>query len=234
MIGLKRLLWGLQNVSSWVVEAKNVAAIADAASKARTDLQTNVGQASRASDSANRSSRSSKNRGAAEGVSLNSEAGKWYVGHQFRFFTQEKDGSFSVTKPSWINLYYTEGRSFRLTGQVLLAHESLEEDQPHGFALFLREFDSRHRYEASSSGIRLKRRLIEGSSREEFGLPFECEGIGLEAWHSFSVEVGLGSIVVKFGDQTATVTGPLDSEGANKIALCPGARLNDLRITLLD
>lgn len=234
MIGLKRLLWGLQNASSWVVEAKKVAAIAYAASKARTDVQTNVGQASRASDSANRSSRSSKNCGAAEGVLLNSEAGKWYVGHQFRFFTQEKDGSLSVTKPSWINLYYTEGRSFRLTGQVLLTHESIAEDQPHGFALFLREFDSGHRYEASCSGIRLKRRLIEGSGREEFVLPFEFAGIGLEAWHSFSVEVGPGSIVVKFGDQTATVTGPLDCEGANKIALCPGAKLNDLRITLLD
>ncbi len=106
-----------------------------------------------------------------------------------------------MTKPSWISLYYTEGRSFKLTGQVLLAEEEFDEDQPHGFALYLREFGSLHRYEATCLGMRVKRRQVEGKLPGEFLFPFKFEGLKPGSWQEFSVEVRAESISFKVGDR---------------------------------
>jgi hypothetical protein len=234
MIGLKRLLWGLQNLASWVSEAKKVAAVAGEVSKARGENRPGSAHPSRARQGTNRAGGMPRNTGSKEGVDLNSQAGQWFVGHQLRFFIQGEDGSLIASRPSWINLYYTEGRSFKLGGRVLLTGELLDENHPHGFALYLREYDSAHRYEATCLGLRVRRRLVEGRASEELVIPFEFERPPLGTWRDFSVEASQKTIAVKFGNQSGVVDGPLDLDGANKIALSPGAKLRDLRITLLD
>jgi hypothetical protein len=234
MIGLKRLLWGLQNLGSWITEAKKVAAVAGEVSKVRREIQPGNGQRSGVRPGANRVGGRPRTAGSKEGIPLNSEAGKWYVGHQLRFFMHDADGSLSASKSSWINLYYTEGRSFRIGGQVLLSEESLDENSPHGFALYLREYDSSHRYEAACLGLRVKSRLIEGKASEELVFPFRFEPLAPGTWSDFSVEISQRSVAVRFGKQAGHVDGPLDIDGANKIALSPGAKLRDLWITLLD
>jgi hypothetical protein len=227
MNGLKRLLWGVQNLASWVAEAKKVTTVAQEASNSGRIVRTTNTQQSE-------TSRGKRSGDQAE-IPLSSNAGKWHVGHQLRFFNQEADGSLSVKQPTWINLYYTEGRSFKFSGQVLLAEGPLDEDRPHGFAVYLREFDSLHRYEVTSLGIRIKHRLIEGKvTSQESVLAFKSEDLLPGNWHEFSFEVSENSILTRLGNQIRLVNGPLDTDGANKIMLCPGARLRDLRIILLD
>jgi len=64
---------------------------------------------------------------------------------------------------AWINLYYTEGKPFKLSGEVWLGGESATLDHPRdlpdGFALFIREWDSLHRYALTSRAMTVKRRL---------------------------------------------------------------------------
>jgi hypothetical protein len=234
MIGLKRLLWGLQNLASWITDAKKLAAVAGEVSKTGREIQPGNDQRSGVRPGTNRVGGMPRNTGSKERILLNSHAGKWYVGHQLRFFIQDEDGSLCASKPCWINLYYTEGRSFKLGGQVLLIEESFEENQPHGFALYLREYDSAHRYEVTCLGMGVKRRLVEGGASEGLVCPIKFERLTPGTWHDFSVEISQKSIAVRFGNQSGVVDGPLDIDGANKIALSPGAKLRDLRITLLD
>lgn len=227
MIGWKQLIWGVQNLASWIAEAKKVAAMAGGTSNSHP----RGGTADAKRSSAVRGS--SVKSGDERGIPLDSNAGKWHVGHQLRFFNREADGSWSVTQPTWLNLYYTEGRSFKLTGNVLLS-DRLNEDPPCGFALYLREYDSLHRYEVTCLGIRIRHRLIKGKiSAPESAVPFSSEGQWVGNWQDFSADVGEHAILIKVGSQTGVMDGPLDTEGANKIVLCPGAKLRDLRITLL-
>src|SRR5579863_9915754 len=76
--------------------------------------------------------------------------GQKFVGEQLRAFAVEPDGTVVATRDAWINLYYTEGAPFRLSGKVWLGGPSktleFPKDLPDGFALFLREWDSLHRY----------------------------------------------------------------------------------------
>ena len=215
------MLWGLQNVSSLAAGAKKMATVAGEVSKASEALQTRNPAAN------------PQNAEARRPVPLTSKAGGWYVGYQLDSFDKETDGSLSIAKAGWINLYYTEGRTFKLTGKVLLANEA-KGDPPYGFALYLREFDSLHRYEWTCRGMQIRCRRHEGTMTETLSFPIKVESNLSESWHGFSVAVSEESIVATFGNQTEVVKGPLDIDGANKIMLCPGAKLKDLIITLLD
>lgn len=173
---------------------------------------------------------------AADGVPLASAQGEPFLGHQLSFFHADPDGSITCDEPAWLSLYRTEGRSFRLSGEVMLARETPElfqTDAPLGFALFLREFDSLHRYEANSVGMRVKRRPVEGEPVEKFYRPFVFKPVEPEQWHAFSAEVSPGFISFSLGNQMGMIRGPLGLDGANKIVLTPGAALRNLKLVLL-
>jgi len=173
---------------------------------------------------------------AADGVVLTSAQGEAFRGHQLSFFNTAPDGSITCREPAWINLYRTEGKSFRLSGEVMLAPESSEPlliDMPHGFALFLREFDSLHRYNANSVGMRVKRRLLEGEKVQLFARPFVFKPLEPGQWHPFSAEVCPDFISFSLGNQIGMIRGPLATDGANKIVLTPGASLRNLRLLML-
>ncbi|MCB1231931.1 MAG: hypothetical protein KDN19_16805 [Verrucomicrobiae bacterium] len=172
---------------------------------------------------------------AVNGVMLSSPEGEPFSGHQLEFFQVSSDGSLTCREPAWINLYRTEGRSFRLSGEVMLAPESADNplsDAPHGFALFLREFDSLHRYNANSVGMRVKRRLLEGEQIKQFVRPFVFKPLEPARWHKFSAEVRPEFISFSLGNQIGMIRGPLGTDGANKIVLTPGASLRNLRIVV--
>lgn len=173
---------------------------------------------------------------AANGVKLASPPGESFTGHQLDFFERNADGSFTCSEPAWINLYRTEGKSFRLSGEVTLVSESPDSplvDAPHGFALFLREFDSLHRYNANSIGMRVKRRLLEGETVQQFVRPFVFKPLEPDKWHTFSAEVRPELISFSLGNQIGMIRGPLATDGANKIVLTPGASLRNLRLVIL-
>ncbi len=169
------------------------------------------------------------------GVVLSSKEGERFCGHQMDFFKVSTDGSFGCDKPAWINLYHTEDKSFRISGEVMLAEGTgpwAHTDSPDGFAIFLREFSSLRRYNANSRGMRVKRRLLEGEMLDRFARPFEFKPLQHGKWYTFSAEARPDLISFSLGGQMGMIRGPLETDGANKILLTPGAKLRNLKLTV--
>ena len=168
-------------------------------------------------------------------VLLHRAEGKRFVGDQLQFFNVSADGEITSTNLAWISLYYTEGKPFRLSGEVWLneTNSASATDTPDGFALFLREWDSLHRYQFNTRSVDVKRRLRAG--RPEKGIAgassFKTPEFG--AWLSFSVDASAANLSYTFGGtlmQGVELIGPLDVDGANKIVIAPGTRLKNLRL----
>ncbi|MFO1500667.1 MAG: hypothetical protein U1G07_20165 [Verrucomicrobiota bacterium] len=172
------------------------------------------------------------------GIDLLSRAGRKYVGSQARFFFVDPDGVLSSPKPQWISLHHTEGRPFRLHGQVWLGgmYDKMlfPDDLPDGFALFIREWDGLHRYALTSRGTDVKRRLANGVTAMDTVAINRFEQPTLRQWLPFHVEVNWNEIVFVFAGRRSVVEGPLDMDGANKIAIAPGTKLRQLRLELFE
>lgn len=178
--------------------------------------------------------------GAARGpVLLTAPEGERFVGEQLRFLRLDPDGVLSATNIVCINLYYTEGRTFRLRGEVRLAppgeRPAAHGDYPDGFALFFREWDSLHRYSLRTRGVEVKRRQTGGNANERnivqaasFGPP------PFNTWLPFAAEVSREKITFRIGNESGELPGPLDLDGANKIGLTPGTMLRQLVLEILD
>jgi hypothetical protein len=172
---------------------------------------------------------------ASGGVLLHEPEGKRYVGDQLQFFNVSADGEISSTNVAWISLYYTEGKPFRFSGQVWLNELKGPPvvDLPDGFALFLREWDGMHRYQINTRSVDVKRRL-KGGQREKgiaHAASFNAPEFG--TWLSFSADVSATNLSFSIGGislQGIEIPGPLDIDGANKIAIAPGTRLKNLRL----
>lgn len=172
------------------------------------------------------------------GVALLSKSGRRYLGHQTRLFHLDPDGVLSAPEPRWLSLYYTEGKPFRLSGQVWLGGASearlVAEGLPDGFALFIREWDGLQRYALTSREITVKRRRHRGQPVADLVTVAEWQEPPRSQWIPFYLDVNWDRIVFCFGSQAAVIQGPLDVDGANKIAIAPGTRLRQLRLELSD
>jgi hypothetical protein len=175
---------------------------------------------------------------AAADVILDSAPGKKFVGDQLRAFSVEPDGAICSVRDAQINLYYTEGAPFRLSGKVWLAGPSKTLDHPgdlpDGLALFLREWDSLHRYSLTSRSLTVKRRLLEGVRERKITEVAAFEAPANGQWISFTVEATPEQITYRFGQFSAVIKGPLDMDGANKIVLAPGAKIKDVQLEILE
>ena len=105
-------------------------------------------------------------------------------------------------------------------------------DLPEGFALFLREWDGLHRYQLNSRNVTLKRRLLHGQPTSNIIPLVEVAPNTREGWIPFRVRVSERMIEYSFAGTTTRIPGPLDTDGANKIAIAPGTRLRNLRLLL--
>ncbi|MCI0534261.1 MAG: DUF642 domain-containing protein [Verrucomicrobiales bacterium] len=174
----------------------------------------------------------------ADGIALMSEEGRLFVGHQLDFFDTGEPGVLTTTKPAWINLYRTEGRDFTLSGEVSLGGASdrmlFPGDLPDGFALFLREWDGLQRYQLDSRNIKVKRRLLHGQPTSEIIPIVEFAPSRRKEWTPFRVRVSESMIEYSFAGNVARLPGPLDTDGANKVAIAPGTRLRNLRLSQQD
>lgn len=173
---------------------------------------------------------------AEAGFDLLSRRGERFVGDQLTSFAIAPDGSLSTPRPAWISLYYTENKPFELSGEVWLggADEAMMNsgDLPDGFALFLREWDGMRRYSLTSRGADVKRRLQAGEQQTGITHAVTFEPARSGRWIPFQVSSNWNETRFKFGRQTATLEGPLDMDGANKIAIAPGTKLRNLRLAL--
>jgi hypothetical protein len=172
---------------------------------------------------------------AASGISLLAPEGQAFVGRQLDSFDRAEPGVLRALKPSWINLYWTESRDFILSGEVNLGGEYspmlFPGDLPDGFALFLREWDGVQRYQVDSRRVLVKRRLHKGRATGGIETVDELAPSPKGQWLSFRVNVSQGGIQFQFGQSSATLDGPLDIDGANKILIAPGTRLRNLRLS---
>lgn len=172
------------------------------------------------------------------GVPLISKAGKKYLGDQMRFFFVDPEGVITAAKPEWLSLHDTEGKPFRIHGQVWLPApvegRISRPDLPEGFALFIREWDSARRYCLTSRGAQVQGRCLgdEPAGGTVQAAQFRPPTAG--TWTPFYAEVNWDRITYVFGAEAAILNGPLDVDGANKIAIAPGTRLRDLRLELFD
>lgn len=173
-------------------------------------------------------------RGQSGTVDLLSAAGERYVGDQLEAFSVDPNGVISSSKPAWIMLYYTENKPFRLSGEVWLGGRSdtllHPKDLPDGFALFLREWGGKQRYGLTSRGTRVKRRLYSGERQSQIANVARFDEKRLGRWIPFKVTANWDAITFSFGEETVTVDGPLDMDGANKIVVAPGTKLRHLRL----
>jgi hypothetical protein len=170
-------------------------------------------------------------------ISLAGSEGRQYLGDQLQFFVEEGNGVLSVTNPAFLTLYHTEGKAFRLAGEVWLGESEGRPgipDLPDGFALFLREWDSLHRYSLRTRSIEVKRRQREGLLENGIKQVVSFRRPDFGAWIPFSANVSAEQISFQIGDQSGVIGGPLDVDGANKLALAPGTKLKNLRLEIFD
>jgi HEAT repeat protein len=169
-------------------------------------------------------------------IDLLSKEGELHLGHQLEFFDTSEPGVVGTRKPAWISLYRTEGRDFTLTGEVNLGGADdrmlFPSDLPDGFALFLREWGGLQRYQFDSRNITVKRRLLHGQVASDIIPMVEFAPPRRGAWTPFQVRVSESMIEYSFAGNVARLPGPLDTDGANKIAIAPGTRLRNLRLSL--
>jgi len=171
---------------------------------------------------------------ASSGIALLASEGTPFVGNQLQFFNRAEPGVLSIEKPGWLYLYWTEGRDFTLAGEVRLGGAfgdmTFSGDLPDGFALFLREWDGIHRYQLDSRRVLAKRRLLKGARIENIQQVNEFVEPAKNQWIPFHVNASQSGIHFRFGESTAFLEGPLDVDGANKIAIAPGTKLRNLRL----
>jgi hypothetical protein len=172
----------------------------------------------------------------AADINVGSASGKKFVGDQLRAFSAE-GGAIVSTRDAQIDLYYTEGAPFRLSGKVWLGGPSktleFPQDLPDGFALFLREWDSLHRSSLTSRSLIVKRRLVEGVKEKKIAHVADFGAPATGQWVSFVVEATPAQISCKFGEYSAVIKGPLDMDGVNKIVLAPGSKIKDMQLEIL-
>lgn len=171
----------------------------------------------------------------SSGIALLAPEGQAFVGNQLDQFDRSEPGVLRTTKPAWISLYWTESRDFTLSGEVNLggAYPQMlfPGDLPDGFALFVREWDGVQRYQIDSHRIMAKRRLLKGRVPENFENSEELPTPAIHRWIPFRASVSQRGITFQFGEGSTALEGPLDVDGANKIAIAPGTMLRDLRLS---
>ena len=147
-------------------------------------------------------------------------------------------GAYVAPRDLNIKLNQTQGKSFELSGEVWLNGPSLSArypgDAPAGFALFLREMDGLHRYEANSDLLRAKRRSLGGSLLTNITPVARMPDYPLHQWISFTLLANQDRIVFIFGGHEAEIRGPLDTDGANEVSLVAGSMLRNIQLKVLD
>jgi hypothetical protein len=176
--------------------------------------------------------------GARAEVDVGSDTGKHFVGDQLQAFQSGADGAIVASHDAWINLYYTEGKPFKLSGEVWLGGESATLDHPRdlpdGFALFIREWDSLHRYALTSRAMTVKRRLHDNVRERKIVHVHSFPNAELGRWIPFSLEATASRITYKFGDETGVIEGPLSMDGANKIEMAAGTKIKNVELEVLN
>jgi hypothetical protein len=173
-----------------------------------------------------------------EAVALISPQAKDFVGQQLSSFQVDADGVISSTENRYLRLNNTQGKSFKLSGQVWLGGTSSDATlialAPDGFLLRLRWLSSNHTFRLSSRSIQIDHVKAKGIVDDKVDEIATFDQPTLNVWIPFSVEAALDHITYQFGSQNGSIPGPLETDGTNSIWLAAGTKLKDLQLELLD
>ena len=151
--------------------------------------------------------------------------------------TKLATGDYVADRDLTIKLKQTEGKSFTLSGEVWLDGPSprmrYPTDAPAGFGLYLREIDGLHRYQASSSLLRVKRRLLGGVLQKSIVHVAALPDPTLHTWIGFTLVATPEQIHFSFGGNEGEIRGPLNTDGSNVIALVAGTHLRNVRLEVV-
>ncbi|HVU37749.1 MAG TPA: hypothetical protein VHC95_05400 [Opitutales bacterium] len=146
-------------------------------------------------------------------------------------------GDYSAATDQKIPLPGTEGKTFRLTGQVWLNGRSttarFPDEAADGVAFLARETNSLHRYEFNPDWVRDKRRMLQGAPESKIVRDVSFPRSPLHTWIPFSLLVSEQGITYLFDKNMAKLDGPLATDGKNNILLVAGSRLRDVRLEIL-
>ena len=170
-------------------------------------------------------------------ILLTSKDGRRLIGDQLQFFDVASDGTISANHDAWLGFYYTEGKPFRVSGEVLLGTRPngtpYHKDFPDGFALFLREWDSLHRYTLNSRFMQTKRRRFAETEEPDIVQHVAFQRPPSGVWLPFTALVTADQIAFQIGPESGVIPGPLAIDGANKLLLGEGSRVKNLCLEFL-
>lgn len=131
-----------------------------------------------------------------------------------------------------LDLQGTEGQHFIVEGELYPAKEPTQYNNGQVY-FYLRQLGGMNRIELSINHMRGKRILLGGEMIEKYAFPMEFKKMKREAWHPFKIEVAPHGIVVQFDKQKEQVKGATETAGSNRIVLGPGAKLRNVKVTIL-
>ncbi|MEQ1840867.1 MAG: hypothetical protein ABL994_10685 [Verrucomicrobiales bacterium] len=131
-----------------------------------------------------------------------------------------------------LELQGTEGQHFIVEGELFPAKEPTQYNNGQVY-FYLRQLGGMNRIELSINHMRGKRILLGGEKIEKYAFPMKFKEIKREAWHEFKIEVAPNGILVQFDRQKGEVKGATETGGSNRIVLGPGAKLRNVKVTIL-
>ena len=147
-----------------------------------------------------------------EAVALISPQAKDFVGQQLSSFQVDADGVISSTENRYLRLNNTQGKSFKLSGQVWLGGPSADSTflavAPDGFVLRLRQISMNHTFRLSSQFIQVDRVKANGIVDDQIDQIATFDKPVLNTWIPFSVEATFDHITYQFGSQNGSIPGP--------------------------
>lgn len=167
-------------------------------------------------------------------VLLTSSAAQNIVQDQLASLNVSDEGEISTDfQNRSLTLHGTEEKKFVLTGEVRFAG-NLSDVHQGGIEFFLRQRDSRRRYELSGIGLRSKRRVLSGEPTDDLRWTFRWSNIEVGVWYSFYLYVGHDEMRIRIGGEQEIVEGPLSTDGINKIYFRPGGAVRNVRLDIYD
>ncbi|OVE74488.1 hypothetical protein BVX94_00125 [bacterium B17] len=125
----------------------------------------------------------------------------------------------------------TIGKNFTISGEVKFEGNITRNHGGRPEFMF-REKDPTHRYEIYGSGLRNKRRMMNGSPTGGLSFPWRTRELKTGEWYEFKFVVHESGAEMTIGSESGKMNGPLAMDGKNYITLGMNAALRNLRIKI--
>jgi hypothetical protein len=144
----------------------------------------------------------------------------------------DADGVITSDKRVTLQLKGTENQHFIISGELYPAPEPTQYNNGN-ILFYFRELSSKKRLTIDIHSVLDKRILFAGESVKKFKRFLEFTPLEPERWYPFTIDAGTDSFTIQYDQQKKTASGAMETGGRNSIVLGPGAKLRNLKITIL-